>query len=167
MMESDHCRARFSISASDGLARSGQLNLPRGSVATPAFMPVGTQASVKAVAPDDLLQLGAEIILANTYHLMLRPGPDLIESFGGVSTFMSWNRPVLTDSGGFQVYSLADRRELSEEGVRFQSHLDGSYHDLTPERAIGIQFQLGADVIMSLDVCASFDAPEEEQIEAM
>ncbi len=130
-------------------------------------MPVGTQAGVKALDPDDLNQLGAEIVLANTYHLMLRPGADLIESLGGVSRFMRWDRPVLTDSGGFQVFSLAANRKLSEEGVTFKSHLDGSSHALSPERAVQLQHQFGSDIVMALDVCAGFDTGEAEQIDAM
>lgn len=130
-------------------------------------MPVGTQASVKALDPADLNELKAEIILANTYHLMLRPGAELIESLGGVSRFMRWDRPVLTDSGGFQVFSLAANRVLSEEGVTFKSHLDGSNHVLTPERAMLLQHQFGSDIIMALDVCAGFDTTAAEQVEAM
>jgi queuine tRNA-ribosyltransferase len=143
------------------------LTLPRGTVSTPVFMPVGTQASVKSLDPNDLNQLGAEIILANTYHLMLRPGADAIEQFGGVSRFMRWDRPVLTDSGGFQVFSLAKNRELDEEGVTFRSHLDGSLHTLTPERAVTLQMQFGSDIVMALDVCVGFDSDSVEQRQAM
>ena len=158
---------RFQLLAIDGSARSGTLDLMRGQVRTPAFMPVGTQASVKSLDPTDLNLVGADIILANTYHLMLRPGADLVESMGGVSKFMSWNRPVLTDSGGFQVFSLVQRRELVEGGVRFRSHIDGSIHELSPERAIQLQQQFGSDIIMALDVCVGFDTDAKGQREAM
>jgi queuine tRNA-ribosyltransferase len=158
---------RFQITATDGPARSGRLDLMRGQVRTPAFMPVGTQASVKSLDPADLDRIGTDIILANTYHLMLRPGADLVESMGGVSRFMSWNRPVLTDSGGFQVFSLAQRRELGEEGVRFRSHIDGSVHKLSPERAIQLQRQFDSDIVMALDVCVGFDTDANGQREAM
>lgn len=157
----------FSIEATDGDARAGELRLPRGTVQTPAFMPVGTQATVKSLDPTEVRDVGAEIVLANTYHLMLRPGPDLIERFGGVASFMRWDGPVLTDSGGFQVFSLAGNRRLTNDGVEFRSHLDGSLHYLTPERAIGIQRQLGADISMALDVCTGYDASHTEQIEAL
>ena len=163
----DTTNSRFSLKATDGFARSGTLRLMRGTVDTPAFMPVGTQASVKSLDPHDLTTLGAQIVLANTYHLMLRPGADLIEQFGGVSRFMRWDRPVLTDSGGFQVFSLAQHRELSEHGVSFRSHIDGSRHELTPERAVTLQLQFGSDVAMALDVCVGFDSTECGQIEAM
>lgn len=157
----------FSVQARDGRARAGELRLPGGTVQTPVFMPVGTQATVKSLDPSEVRAVGAQIILANTYHLMLRPGPELVERFGGVAGFMRWDGPVLTDSGGFQVFSLAGNRRLTDDGVEFRSHLDGSRHYLTPERAIGIQRQLGADVSMALDVCTGFDASEQEQIEAM
>ncbi len=134
-------------------ARRGRLHTPHGVVETPIFMPVGTQGSVKAIAPDDLRTLGAQIILGNTYHLMLRPGEKLVGKLGGLHKFISWERPMLTDSGGFQVYSLATARKISEEGVAFQSHLDGSRHMLSPERSIEIQETLGADVIMAFDEC--------------
>lgn len=145
----------------------GTLALMRGDVTTPVFMPVGTQASVKALDPADLDALGAQIILANTYHLMLRPGADLVKELGGVSHFMRWERPVLTDSGGFQVFSLARNRELSDRGVVFRSHIDGSRHELTPERAIEIQLDLSSDVIMALDVCVGYDSDAADQVEAM
>jgi queuine tRNA-ribosyltransferase len=134
-------------------ARRGRLHTPHGAVETPCFMPVGTAASVKAIAPDDLGTLGARIILANTYHLMLRPGEALIGALGGLHRFAAWRGAMLTDSGGYQVYSLAKMREITEEGARFQSHLDGSRHLLTPERSIEIQEVLGADVIMAFDEC--------------
>lgn len=158
---------QFRIVAQNGRARAGVLTLPRGEVKTPVFMPVGTQASVKSLDPADLNTLGAEIVLANTYHLMLRPGADLIERMDGVSHFMRWERPVLTDSGGFQVFSLAQNRQLSEAGVTFRSHLDGSLHELSPERAIELQAQFGSDIVMALDVCAGYDADEGTQKQAM
>ncbi|MCA2977309.1 MAG: tRNA guanosine(34) transglycosylase Tgt [Myxococcaceae bacterium] len=134
-------------------ARRGRLHTPHGTIETPIFMPVGTAGSVKAVAPDDLRALEAQIILGNTYHLMLRPGEQLIGELGGLHRFISWERPMLTDSGGFQVYSLAEMRKITEEGATFQSHLDGAKHVLTPERSIEIQETLGADVIMAFDEC--------------
>ncbi len=143
----------FTVTARDGAARAGRLTTPHGLVETPVFMPVGTVGSVKAVGPDDLAALDARIVLANSYHLLLRPGPDLVERQGGLHRFMAWPRALLTDSGGFQVFSLAGSRTMSEEGVTFRSHLDGSLHALGPERAIGIQEQLGADVIMAFDEC--------------
>jgi queuine tRNA-ribosyltransferase len=151
---------RFSLLAQEGAARVGTLALPSGTVATPAFMPVGTQAAVKALDPSDVRCTGAEIILANTYHLMLRPGSDVIEKLGGVSKFMQWKGPVLTDSGGFQVFSLAGQRSLDDAGVTFRSHIDGSSHRLTPEIAVEIQRRLGADITMALDVCTGYDEPE-------
>lgn len=135
-------------------ARAGVFTTPHGEIPMPIFAPVGTQATVKAVAPDELEQLGASLILANTYHLYLRPGADLIARMGGLHTFMRWPHPMLTDSGGFQVFSLQDLRRVDEDGVTFRSHLDGSTHRFTPERVIEIQEQLGADIIMCLDECA-------------
>lgn len=134
-------------------ARLGSLKTPHGEVETPIFMPVGTNATVKAMTPEDLLEVKAQIILANTYHLYLRPGHRLVEQMGGLHRFMNWDKPILTDSGGFQVFSLGELRKISEEGVKFQSHLDGSYHMLTPELATNIQEALGADVIMCFDEC--------------
>ncbi len=157
----------FAIRKTDGRARVGVLSLPRGDVPTPAFMPVGTQATVKSLDPVDIRAVGASIILANTYHLMLRPGADLIEQFGGVSRFMRWEGPILTDSGGYQVFSLAANRRLSPEGVTFHSHLDGSKHHLSPQRAMQLQIQFGSDVSMALDVCVGYDASDREQREAM
>lgn len=139
-------------------ARRGRLHTPHGVVETPVFMPVGTVGSVKAVAKDDLHTLGASIILGNTYHLMLRPGTDVIARMGGLHKFTAWDRPMLTDSGGFQVYSLAQKRKITEEGAAFQSHLDGSRHMLSPERAIEIQEILGADIIMAFDECPAAGA---------
>src|SRR5690348_16903768 len=142
-------------------ARAGQLHTPHGSVPTPVFMPVGTRASVKAVGPDDLEALGARIVLANTYHLLLRPGPDLIAEFGGLHGFMSWPHPILTDSGGFQVFSLGHLREVTDAGVRFRSHLDGSEVELTPERVMEIEAKLGADIILPLDECPPYPCTPE------
>jgi queuine tRNA-ribosyltransferase len=143
----------FEVLSRDGAARRARLTTSHGPVETPAFMAVGTVGSVKAVGPDDLTAIGAEIVLANAYHLMLRPGPERVQRLGGLARFMGWNRPTLTDSGGFQVFSLSGRRKLREEGVEFQSHLDGSLHFLSPERSIAIQEQLGADIIMAFDEC--------------
>jgi queuine tRNA-ribosyltransferase len=139
-------------------ARIGRIRTPHGELTTPAFMPVGTQATVKTVTPEELLACRAEIVLANTYHLYLRPGHTLIQDLGGLHHFMHWDRPILTDSGGFQVYSLARLRKLSEEGVLFQSHLNGSRHLLTPEKAVEIQESLGSDIAMVLDECVPYPA---------
>jgi queuine tRNA-ribosyltransferase len=151
---------RFEILASDSRtkARLGRIVTPHGQFTTPVFMPVGTQASVKTVTPEELLDCHVEIILANTYHLYLRPTHTLIRELGGLHHFMRWSRPILTDSGGFQVYSLAGLRKLSEEGVLFQSHLDGSRHLLTPEKAVEIQQALGSDIVMVLDECVPYPA---------
>ena len=135
----------------DSNARAGVVQTPHGEVQTPIFMPVGTQASVKTLSSEDLKELGAQIILGNTYHLYLRPGDQLVKKAGGLHKFMSWDRPILTDSGGFQVFSLNSLTKTTEEGVRFQSHLDGSYHLFTPEKVMEIQHALGADIIMALD----------------
>ena len=143
---------RLHVDAGTG-ARRGRLHTPHGTVETPVFMPVGTQATVKAVGQDDLRSLGAEIILGNTYHLMLRPGEALVGELGGLHRFMAWDRAILTDSGGFQVYSLAQNRKITEEGASFQSHLDGSRWLITPERSVQIQEALGADIIMAFDEC--------------
>jgi len=153
---------RLEILATDGAARSGVLHTPRGDVRTPAFMPVGTAASVKAMLPESVAETGADIVLANTYHLMLRPGPERIAALGGLHRFMHWRRPILTDSGGYQVMSLAKLRSLTDEGVRFRSHLDGAEYMLTPERAMEIQRLLGSDIHMVLDECPPFTASERE-----
>ncbi len=137
-----------------GRARLGRIATAHGEIATPAFAPVGTQATVKALDPRDLRELGAELILSNTYHLYLRPGAGVVEEMGGLHRFMGWDGPILTDSGGFQVFSLAENRKLSDEGVEFRSHIDGSRHFFTPERVVRVQEQLGADIIMCLDECA-------------
>lgn len=144
----------FTLDARDGRARAGTLRTPHGELLTPVFAPVGTQATVKAVTPDQLRELGASLVLANTYHLYLRPGPQRVADLGGLHRFMGWDSPILTDSGGFQVFSLAARRIVDEDGVTFQSHIDGSSHRLTPESAMAIQEALGADVVMALDECA-------------
>ena len=137
-------------------ARLGILHTPHGDIHTPAFMPVGTQATVKAMTPDELKSLGAEIILSNTYHLAMRPGENLIKEAGGLHTFMAWDRPILTDSGGFQVFSIAPLRKISDDGVLFASHINGSRHFFTPERSIEIQQALGSDIIMAFDECAPY-----------
>ena len=148
----------FTVEARDGRARAGRLVTPHGEVATPVFMPVGTAAAVKAVLHRDLAEIGARILLANTYHLMLRPGDALVASLGGLHGFTGWSGPFLTDSGGYQVFSLAALRKLDEEGVRFQSHIDGSEHLLSPERSIAVQQNLGADIAMAFDECPPGDA---------
>ena len=149
---------RFHVAHTDGHARRGVMTTPHGAVETPAFMPVGTQGAIKGVTHRDLESLGAEILLSNTYHLYLRPGDDLIGRLGGLHAFIGWNHPILTDSGGYQVFSLAERRTIDEEGARFQSHLDGSSHLLTPEKAADIQAQLGSDIAMVLDECLAYPA---------
>jgi queuine tRNA-ribosyltransferase len=156
---------RFTVDSTDPVteARAGALATRRGEIATPAFMPVGTQAAVKTVTPGEVRATGARIILANTYHLMLRPGPEVIERAGGLHRFMGWDGPILTDSGGYQVFSLANTRTVSETGVTFRSHIDGSRHELTPERAIDIQLALGSEIIMPLDVLTGFDASDDDQ----
>jgi queuine tRNA-ribosyltransferase len=151
----------FDVVARDGRARAGLLRTPHGEVETPAFMPVGTAAAVKAVRHRDLDEIGAQIVLANTYHLMLRPGDELVRDLGGLHGFTGWPRPFLTDSGGYQVFSLTALRKLDEKGVVFQSHLDGSTHELTPERSIQVQMNLGADVIMAFDECPPWPSPRE------
>jgi queuine tRNA-ribosyltransferase len=153
---------RFTLLHRDGTARAGALHLARGRIATPAFMPVGTAATVKAMLPESVAATGAEIVLGNTYHLMLRPGAERIARLGGLHHFMNWPGPILTDSGGFQVMSLAKLRAISEEGVRFRSHIDGSEHFLSPERAMDIQRLLGSDIQMVLDECAPFPSSEAE-----
>ena len=155
----------FETVARDGPARSGWLRTQHGEVETPAFMPVGTAGSVKAITPGDLRECGAQILLANTYHLYLRPGHELIRELGGLHRFMSWSGPILTDSGGFQIFSLADLGRLDDEGVHFKSHLDGSSHLLTPEKAMEIQAALGSDVAMVLDECPALPATR-ERVEA-
>ncbi len=155
-------RFSFTIEATDGSARTGRIAMRRGEIRTPAFMPVGTAATVKAMKPEAVRATGADIILGNTYHLMLRPGAERVARLGGLHTFMNWDRPILTDSGGYQVMSLADLRKLTEEGVQFRSHLDGSKHMLSPERSMEIQRLLGSDIVMAFDECPRTDRPREE-----
>ena len=157
----------YRLIATDGQARRGEVVTPHGAIRTPAFMPVGTQATVKAVPFDEVKRSGADIVLANTYHLMLRPGPERIASLGGLHKFMNWSGPILTDSGGFQVMSLSALRKLTEKGVTFRSHIDGTMFDLTPERAIEIQALLGADISMQLDECIKLPNSREEIQRAM
>jgi queuine tRNA-ribosyltransferase len=150
--------------SSDCAARRGEVRTLHGTVQTPVFMPVGTQATVKGVTPENLKELGAQIILGNTYHLYIRPGHELIRSFGGLHTFMNWDRPILTDSGGFQIFSLKDLTKITEEGARFKSHLDGSNLFLSPEDAVAVQEALGSDIMMCLDTCIPYPATREEAI---
>jgi queuine tRNA-ribosyltransferase len=155
-------RFAFSISATDGAARTGTIAMRRGEIRTPAFMPVGTGATVKAMKPADVRATGADIILGNTYHLMLRPGAERVARLGGLHDFMRWERPILTDSGGYQVMSLSALTKTSEEGVAFQSHIDGSRHMLSPERSMEIQRLLGSDIVMAFDECTSYPATRDQ-----
>ena len=155
---------RFELQATDGMARAGVFHTPHGDIPTPIFAPVGTQATVKALTPAQLSELGCSLVLANTYHLFLRPGPDLVAEMGGVHEFMQWPNPMLTDSGGFQVFSLGPLRKIDEDGVTFKSYIDGSIHRLTPESSIAVQEKLGADIIMAFDECADpFDKAYNER----
>jgi queuine tRNA-ribosyltransferase len=164
---SERPRFSFSISATDGAARTGTISMKRGEIRTPAFMPVGTAATVKAMKPADVRASGADIILGNTYHLMLRPGAERVARLGGLHGFMGWERPILTDSGGYQVMSLTDLTKVTEEGVAFKSHLDGTRHMLSPERSMEIQRLLGSDIVMAFDQLVPTTAPKEEQAAAM
>lgn len=155
-------RFAYTLHTSDGRARRGTIAMQRGDIETPAFMPVGTAATVKAMKPQDVRALGADIILGNTYHLMLRPGAERMARLGGLHTFMNWQRPILTDSGGYQVMSLSDLNKLTEKGVEFRSHIDGSKHMLTPERSMEIQRLLGSDIVMAFDECPRADRPRDE-----
>ena len=155
-------RFDFHVDAVDGKARTGRIAMRRGEIRTPAFMPVGTAATVKAMKPDTVRATGADIILGNTYHLMLRPGAERVARLGGLHKFMNWSRPILTDSGGYQVMSLSDLRKLTESGVEFRSHIDGAKHMLTPERSMEIQRLLGSDIVMAFDECPRADRPREE-----
>jgi queuine tRNA-ribosyltransferase len=155
-------RLTFELLATDGAARLGRLTTAHGVVDTPAFMPVGTRGSVKSLSPDDLRAAGAQIILSNTYHLLVRPGPELVRELGGLHRFMGWDGPILTDSGGYQVFSLAKLRTLSEDGVRFRSPLDGATHALSPERVVDIQRALGVDIMHPLDECLAYPATREQ-----
>jgi queuine tRNA-ribosyltransferase len=157
----------FRVSASDGVARTGEILTPRGNIRTPAFMPVGTAGTVKAMYADQVHALGSDVVLANTYHLMLRPGAERVAELGGLHKFMQWPHPILTDSGGFQVMSLAKLRKLDESGVTFQSHIDGSTHVLTPERSMEIQRLLGADIQMQFDECVKLPCSTQEAERAM
>ncbi len=157
----------YSVSATDGNARRGVIRTPRGDIQTPAFMPVGTAATVKAMLPESVAATGADILLGNTYHLMLRPTAERIDRLGGLHRFMNWDRPILTDSGGFQVMSLSDLRKMSEDGVRFKSHIDGSQHLLNPERSMEIQRLLGSDIVMCFDECTPYPADEETALASM
>jgi queuine tRNA-ribosyltransferase len=151
----------FTLQATDGGARTGVIQTTRGEIRTPAFMPVGTAATVKAMLPESVRATGADILLGNTYHLMLRPGAERVARLGGLHRFMNWDRPILTDSGGFQVMSLASLRKMTEEGVTFSSHIDGSKHHLTPERSMEIQRLLGSDIVMAFDECPALPATDE------
>ncbi|MFN4129137.1 MAG: tRNA guanosine(34) transglycosylase Tgt [Paracoccaceae bacterium] len=160
-------RFGYSVAATDGKARTGVISTPRGEIRTPAFMPVGTAATVKAMLPESVRETGADILLGNTYHLMLRPTAERIARLGGLHRFMNWDRPILTDSGGFQVMSLASLRKLTEEGVRFSSHIDGSKHMLSPERSMEIQKLLGSDIVMCFDECPALPATDAEVAKSM
>ena len=157
----------FDLKAEDGKARTGVISTPRGDIRTPAFMPVGTAATVKAMMPESVRETGADILLGNTYHLMLRPTAERIDRLGGLHKFMNWERPILTDSGGFQVMSLAGLRKLTEKGVTFKSHIDGSKHELTPERSMEIQRLLGSDIVMCFDECPALPATRDRIAESM
>ncbi len=158
---------QFQIEATSGSARVGKLNTPHGVVETPVFMPVGTLASVKGVPQDLLEELGVQILLGNTYHLYLRPGVDTVRRMGGLHSFMAWDRAILTDSGGFQVFSLNELRKVTEEGVTFRSHLDGSSHFFSPESAMQAQIGLGADILMAFDECTEFPAEKDRMRASM
>ncbi len=158
---------KFEVLANDGEARRGRMTFSRGNVETPVFIPIGTYGAVKAMTPEELHELGSEIVLANTFHLMLRPGADIIRQHGGLHEFMHWPGPILTDSGGYQVYSLAEARKISEEGVHFRSPVDGESVFLGPEQAIGIQHALNADILMIFDDCTPYPATEEQTCESM
>ena len=160
-------RFSFHVHATDGKARTGVIQTPRGEVRTPAFMPVGTAGTVKAMLPENVRATGADILLGNTYHLMLRPTAERVARMGGLHRFMNWERPILTDSGGFQVMSLAQLRKLTEDGVRFKSHIDGSEHMLSPERSMEIQKLLGSDIVMCFDECPALPADEARVAQSM
>ncbi|MCZ8369574.1 MAG: tRNA guanosine(34) transglycosylase Tgt [Porphyrobacter sp.] len=160
-------RFSFTLHATDGKARTGTIAMQRGEIRTPAFMPVGTAATVKAMKPEAVRQTGADIILGNTYHLMLRPGAERVARLGGLHKFMNWQRPILTDSGGYQVMSLSELRKLTEQGVEFRSHIDGSKHMITPERSMEIQRLLGSDIVMAFDECPRADRPRDEIASSM
>ena len=161
------CRMSFTLSGQDGLARRGELDFPRGKVQTPAFMPVGTYGTVKGMLPRDIHEIGAEIILGNTFHLMLRPGTEVVKAHGDLHDFIGWEGPILTDSGGFQVWSLGKLRKISEEGVSFQSPVDGSKVYMDPERSMEVQRELGSDIVMIFDECTPYPATEDEARKSM
>ena len=161
------CFMQFEVSATDGKARRGEMTFPRGKVQTPAFMPVGTYGTVKGMLPRDIVEIGAEMILGNTFHLMLRPGTEVVKAHGDLHDFTQWHRPILTDSGGFQVFSLGDMRKISEEGVKFQSPIDGSAVFMDPEKSIQVQHDLGSDVVMIFDECTPYPATLKEASDSM
>jgi queuine tRNA-ribosyltransferase len=161
------CFMQFNVSATDGKARRGEMIFPRGKVQTPAFMPVGTYGTVKGMLPRDIVEIGAEIILGNTFHLMLRPGTEVIKAHGDLHDFTQWQGPILTDSGGFQVFSLGDMRKITEEGVKFKSPIDGSPVFIDPEKSIQVQHDLGSDVVMIFDECTPYPATEKEAYDSM
>ncbi len=167
MQDQNPPRITFSLKTTDGKARTGVIDTPRGQIRTPAFMPVGTAATVKAMMPESVAATGADILLGNTYHLMLRPTAERIDRLGGLHKFMNWDKPILTDSGGFQVMSLAGLRKLTEAGVTFKSHIDGSKHELTPERSMEIQKLLGSDIVMCFDECPALPADRDRIAESM
>ena len=158
---------KFSVNKTDGKARRGQISFPRGTIETPAFMPVGTYGTVKGMLPRDIEATGAEIILGNTFHLMLRPGTEVVQNHGGLHAFMHWDKPILTDSGGFQVFSLGDLRKITEEGVSFRSPIDGSKVFLDPERSMQVQRELGSNIVMAFDECTPYPATEKQARESM
>ena len=165
--DSGDCFMQFNVSATDGKARRGELTFPRGTVQTPAFMPVGTYGTVKGMLPRDIVEIGAEIILGNTFHLMLRPGTEVVKAHGDLHDFTQWQGPILTDSGGFQVFSLGDMRKITEGGVKFKSPIDGSAVFIDPETSIQVQRDLGSDVVMIFDECTPYPATEKEAYQSM
>ena len=165
--DSGDCFMQFNVSATDGKARRGELTFPRGTVQTPAFMPVGTYGTVKGMLPRDIVEIGAEIILGNTFHLMLRPGTEVVKAHGDLHDFTQWQGPILTDSGGFQVFSLGDMRKITEEGVKFKSPIDGRSVFIDPETSIQVQRDLGSDVVMIFDECTPYPATEKEAYQSM
>ena len=158
---------QIEVKKSDGSARTGRFVTSRGTIQTPAFMPVGTQGTVKAMSPDELSEIGSEIILCNTYHLYLRPGHEIIDQVGGLHKFINWSGPILTDSGGFQVFSLAALRKIREDGVEFRSHIDGSLHFLGPEQAMEVQCTLGSDIAMTFDECTPYPAEYDYAVKSL
>jgi queuine tRNA-ribosyltransferase len=158
---------KFELLTTDGRARRGRLSFPRGAVETPAFMPVGTYGTVKGLSPEEVESIGAHIVLGNTFHLMLRPGTEVIKAHGGLHGFMHWNKPILTDSGGFQVFSLAELRKISEQGVKFRSPVNGDLVELTPERSMQVQYDLDSDIVMIFDECTPYPATEDEARKSM